>query len=163
MFLNSINFAREIAAEKDEEDIEGAVESALTELEKKRRAALDHVKSYKTQRAFANVCMKRVQDQRKNELPYHKLDHCLTIDMGQNLGFPHFEAEQVGDTYYFTPLNVFVFGVNDNSQPNGSDKMNAYVWHEKDGRRGANNIGSCLYKDYKLRGFFDTTKKKKVA
>ena len=33
--------------------------------------------------------------------------------------------------------------------------MNAYVWLEGQGDRGANNITSCLYKDFKARGYFN--------
>eukprot|EP00957_Ditylum_brightwellii_P083100 6317313-Ditylum_brightwellii.AAC.1 len=74
--------------------------------------------------------------------------------MGKNLGFPHFAVEQVGDMYYFTPITAFVFGVNDNSRVDGHDKRNAYIWHEKDGKQGANNISLCLYKDSKKQRFF---------
>lgn len=34
--------------------------------------------------------------------------------------------------------------------------MNAYTWLEGDGDRGANNITSCLYKDFAYRGFFNS-------
>ena len=76
--------------------------------------------------------------------------------MGQNLALHNFAAEQMGDTYYLTPLTIFVFGVNDDSRLDGtSDHMNAYIWSEGVGRRGANNIASCLLKDYRKRGYFD--------
>ena len=32
--------------------------------------------------------------------------------------------------------------------------MNAYIWHEGEGNRGANNICSCLLKDFTARVFF---------
>jgi len=74
--------------------------------------------------------------------------------MGQNTGLPHVVAEQVGDTYYFSPLTIFTFDAVDNSRLNGRDTMKAYIWHEGEAKRGANNIASCLLKDYKSRGFF---------
>eukprot|EP00957_Ditylum_brightwellii_P175928 13396313-Ditylum_brightwellii.AAC.1 len=52
--------------------------------------------------------------------------------MGQNLFFPAFNADQMGDIFYLTPITVLVFGVNDNSRPDGHNRMNVYVWHEKD-------------------------------
>lgn len=33
--------------------------------------------------------------------------------------------------------------------------LNEYVWLEGRGKRGANNITSCLYKDFKAYGYFD--------
>eukprot|EP00957_Ditylum_brightwellii_P129112 9848438-Ditylum_brightwellii.AAC.1 len=75
--------------------------------------------------------------------------------MGQNMGVPSFNSNQMGDTFYFTPLTAFVFGVVDTSIPDGDELMNSYIWHEKDGKRGANNIDSLLYKDYEARGFFE--------
>ena len=79
----------------------------------------------------------------------------LTIDMGQNLELPNFEGEQPGDTYYFLPLTCYLFGVVNNATATKCAKMNAYVWLEGEGDRGANNITSCLLKDFKVRGYFD--------
>ena len=70
--------------------------------------------------------------------------------MGQNFGLPKFEVEQIGDTYYLSPLTIFIFGVNDDSGPDGiADKINAYIWAEGSGKWEANNIASWLLKDYK--------------
>ena len=32
-------------------------------------------------------------------------------DFAQNLDLPHFGSEQPGDTYYFSPLGVYLFGI----------------------------------------------------
>ena len=77
--------------------------------------------------------------------------------MGHNTGLPHVAAEQVGDTYYFSPLTIFKFAAVDNSRPNGRDTMKYYIWHEGKAKRGANNIASCLLKYYKSKGFFAET------
>ena len=73
--------------------------------------------------------------------------------MGQNPGLPNFEGEQPGDTYYFSPLTVLLFGIVDNATEDGIERMDAYVWRENDGERGANNICSCLLKYFKMRGW----------
>ena len=57
-------------------------------------------------------------------------------------------------TYYFLPLTILLFGVVDNATEDRKDRMNAYIWREFDGARGANNIVSCLLKDLKLQGCF---------
>ena len=73
--------------------------------------------------------------------------------MGQNLCLPNFEAEQPGDTFYLSPLTVLLFGVVNNASEDGMDRMNAYIWREFEGDRGANNIASCLLMDLKRRGW----------
>jgi hypothetical protein len=87
-----------------------------------------------------------------NHLPSLFQRKVLTIDTGQNLCLPNFEGDQPGDTYYMSPLTVYLFGVVDNSPQNGGDQMNAFIWQEFEGDRGANNIASCLLRDLKLRG-----------
>ena len=57
-----------------------------------------------------------------------------------------------------TPLIVYLFGVVDNATDDGIDRMNAYVWREFEGDRGAKNITSCLLKDFQRRGFFFDSK-----
>ena len=71
---------------------------------------------------------------------------CLTINMGQNVPLPSLERDQYGDAYYMNPVNLYLFGVNENKRPDGNDHTNAYIWSEADDRQGANNIFSCLFK-----------------
>ena len=66
----------------------------------------------------------------------------LTIDTEQNLAVPNFLADQVGNVHYFSPLSVYLFGILHNVA--SKDTMKAYIWHEGEGNRGANNICSCL-------------------
>ena len=75
--------------------------------------------------------------------------------MGQNLCLPNFEAEQPGDTFYLSPLTVLLFGVVDNATEDGLDRMNAYIWREFEGDRGANNIGSCLLMNLERKGWLN--------
>ena len=65
--------------------------------------------------------------------------------MGQDVPFPIVEGEQFVDAYHMTPVNLYLFGVNDNARPDGHEYTNAYIWSEADGRQGANNIFlACL-------------------
>eukprot|EP00957_Ditylum_brightwellii_P201439 15325650-Ditylum_brightwellii.AAC.1 len=75
--------------------------------------------------------------------------------MGQNLCLPNFKGEQPGDIYCMSPLMVYLFGVVDNGRENGYNLMNAYLWREQDGGRGANNICSCLLNDFRNRGWME--------
>ena len=76
--------------------------------------------------------------------------------MSHNFSLPSVEGYQFGDAYYMTPVNLYLFVVNDKSRPNLHDHMNAYIWSEADGRQGANNIVSCLFEYFKERGLFSS-------
>ena len=77
--------------------------------------------------------------------------------MGQNLCLPNFAGEQPGATYYLTPLTVLLFGIVDNAplEEDGIERMDAFIWREFEGDRGANNIVSRLVKYFQLKGMFD--------
>ena len=70
--------------------------------------------------------------------------YCLVADYCQNLSIPHFGSEQPGDTYYFSPLFVYVFGVADVSGE--KSKLLAYGYSEDQGGKGGNNVASLLIK-----------------
>ena len=53
---------------------------------------------------------------------------------------PSFASEQPGATYYYSPLNVYVFGVVDAA----IDKLYAYMYMEDIGKKGGNNVASLL-------------------
>jgi hypothetical protein len=63
---------------------------------------------------------------------YFFCDYC------QNLGLPHFGGEQPGDTYYYSPLNVFCFGNVDASC--SPEELYAYGYSEDVGAKGGNNV-----------------------
>jgi hypothetical protein len=75
--------------------------------------------------------------------------YCIVADFAQNLQIPHFGDEQPGDTYYYSPLFVYVFGVVDVSST--PDVLFAYGYREDDGAKGGNNVASLLLKS--LRDF----------
>eukprot|EP00957_Ditylum_brightwellii_P201042 15323807-Ditylum_brightwellii.AAC.1 len=133
----------------DKEELENEVETVICTLDEKKEKAKKHVTQYQAQRELASKAIRLSCKGAQNaQLQYSKRCFCLTIDMGQNLFFPALNAKQVGDTFYLVPITVLVFGVNGNSRSTGHDEMNVYLWHEKDGRQGSNDIASCLLKDY---------------
>ena len=76
-----------------------------------------------------------------------KVDHelrcdCFIIDYAQNINIPHFGEEQPGDIYYLSPKNVYVFGISDPSKERTI--LHAYVYEEKTGKKGGNNVASLL-------------------
>ena len=135
----------------DEADVEQEVEIMAATVERAR----EHVSAYQVQRNNARRLINLARLDITHLLPSLCQRKVLTIDMGQNLCLPNFEAEQPGDTFYLSPLTVLLFGVVNNATSDGKDRMNAYIWREFEGDRGANNIASCLLMDLKRRGWFN--------
>jgi hypothetical protein len=50
---------------------------------------------------------------------------------------PHFGGEQPGETYYFSPLGVYCFGVVD---PTVDKKLFAHLHIEGQGQKGGNTL-----------------------
>jgi hypothetical protein len=60
------------------------------------------------------------------------------------LGVPHFGGEQPGDTYYYSPVSVYCFGVVEICSE--QDQLYAYGYTEDNSAKGGNNIVSLLMK-----------------
>jgi hypothetical protein len=72
------------------------------------------------------------------------ISFCLVADYAQNLGVPYFGSEQPGDTYYYSPLAVYIFGLVDASCT--PEQLHAYGYTEDHGGKGGNNVSSLLMK-----------------
>lgn len=81
----------------------------------------------------------------------YRFSFCLVADYCQNLGLPHFGGEQPGDTYYYSPLAVYCFGVVDATAT--PDRLLAYGYTEDQGAKGGNNVASLLMKALKDLGW----------
>ncbi len=138
-------------ARDDDANLEGVIESMAETIEKARQ----HVRDYQIQRKQGQLIISLAKLDIANHLPSLFRRKVLTIDMGQNLCLPNFEGDQPGDTFYLSPLTVLLFGVVDNATKDKRDRMNAYIWREFEGDRGANNIASCLLMDLKRRGWLN--------
>ena len=83
----------------------------------------------------------RAQDEKRRDKAVAAHDEsCLlaTFDMQSVLQLP---VSEVGVLYYKRKLVLHNFTVYDNTAPH---KAHCYLWTETDGKRGANEIGSCL-------------------
>jgi hypothetical protein len=80
----------------------------------------------------------------------------FVADYSQNMYIPNFAMEQPGETYYYSPLNVSVFGVvNCCVDPH---KLSALIYTEDQGKKGGNNVVSLLMYELKRQGL-DTPSK----
>ena len=78
-----------------------------------------------------------------------ELEVCYVCDFAQNLAIPHFGGEQPGETYYYSLLNINVFGIVDYA----TEKLFTGVYTEGDGKKGGNNVVSMLYHKMEMDGY----------
>ena len=75
------------------------------------------------------------------------------MDYSQNVGLPQFGASQAGPSYYYSPLNVYIFGIVDCGVEGG--QLDAFVYTEGKGLKGGNNVASLLMIYLKKKGWLD--------
>ena len=80
----------------------------------------------------------------------------LVGDYAQTIDIPHFGGEQPGLTYYYSPVNVNVFGCVDYA----TEHMEAFLYHEGEGKKGGNNVVSLIHQSLKNKGVFEDAKEK---
>jgi len=74
----------------------------------------------------------------------------FVADYSQNMYLPNFAGAQPGETYYYSPLNAYCFGVVDvSTRPS---KLFAHTYLEDLGKKGGDNVASMLWKQLKLSG-----------
>ncbi len=72
------------------------------------------------------------------------ISFCLVADYAQNLGVPYFGSEQPENTYYYSPLAVYIFGLVDASCT--PEQLHAYGYAEDHGGKWGNSVSSLLMK-----------------
>ena len=110
----------------------------------------DHSKQWQTQREYVKMRRDQGKEDFFNKVLWPLRRDILVADYAQNLDLPHFGGEQPGDTYYYSPLTINVFGVVDYSV----EVMDAYIYTEAEGKKGGNNVVSLLQNSLKKKGVF---------
>ena len=110
-----------------------------------------HCNMWKTQREY----VQKKRDEGKNDFLWKVLwplrRDIFVCDYMQNLDLPHYGGEQPGDTYYYSPLAIFGFGVVDYS----IEQLYAYIYTEGEGKKGGNNVVSLIHDTLKKKGVFE--------
>ena len=127
------------------QDLQLETQPALTEREAILSKATLHVQQAMIQRKLANTTIQKAID--THDLPHSERHYCFIADFAQNMELPFFGASQPGDTYYFSPLKINVFGIVDCSIFGG--KLSAHVYDEGIGKKGGNNVTSMLVNEFK--------------
>ena len=105
------------------------------------KAAL-HVNQAGDQRRLCNSKIKEAEDDLAANLSFGDSPQVIICDFGQNISCPQLAKSQAGDTFYWSALNVFIFGIVDTAIRGGA--LDAYVYHEGHGKKGGNNVASLL-------------------
>jgi hypothetical protein len=110
--------------------------------EKLIQAAAAHVEQAQCMREAVQARTAKAAEDLQNSVPHSQRSYAIVADYAQNLDLPHFGEEQPGETYYFSPKNVFIFGVVDLAL--SPAELFAYTYQEETGRKGGNNVASLL-------------------
>jgi hypothetical protein len=124
--------------EEDEEDDEDDVDEREARISK----AYKHVENAQKQRDLFNLKVEEARSDAALTVAHRLRRYCLVADYCQNMALPHFGGEQPGETYYFSPLGVYCFGVVDPTV----DKLFAHLYTEGQGQKGGNNVASLIMK-----------------
>ncbi|KAL7558198.1 hypothetical protein ACA910_009421 [Epithemia clementina (nom. ined.)] len=105
-------------------------------------AAARHVTSAREMRCSIKDRQETSQQLKANNVEHSDMCYMIIIDYAQNMDVPHFGGEQPCETYYYSPKNVFVFGVCDVTV--NPIQMHAYCYEEETGKKGGNNVALLI-------------------
>ena len=109
-----------------------------------------------TQRKYVRERMQVAKDDVVNAIPWPHHHYMFVCDYAQTMDLPHFGGEQPGEVYYYSPLNINVFGTCDYS----TELMEAFIYNEGEGKKGGNNVVSMIEMTLKNKGVFKDAKEK---
>jgi hypothetical protein len=141
-------------------------EDAVVKLEWKSEATIQEADSLETMIDKASVHVKKAKDMQQmligkanaalewtnsiinalqiSDERWMEAVDCIVGDYCQNLALPYLGEHQPGETYYFSPLTVNCFGLANVGMEQAT--LNAYIYHEGEGKKGGNNVASLIYK-----------------
>ena len=117
--------------------------------------ASEHVRMAQVQRLLYVLFVHKARADRLANKPHSESSYTFVVDYGQNMALPAFHKEQPGCAYYYSPLNIYNGGVVDQAflDENGqiTNLLYAHVYHEGEGKKGANNVVSLVNKTLLLK------------
>jgi hypothetical protein len=106
-------------------------------------AAAKHVRMARSQRLMFVNKKSEALNSATNLTPM-KRTYTYVCDFAHNMYLPNFAAEQPGATYYYSPLNVYPFGIiNCSCNP---CQLTALMFSEGEGKKGGNTVASMIWK-----------------
>jgi hypothetical protein len=114
--------------------------------EKDSLDATEHVRKAQVMWASVNEKSRKTREDRQQSTEHADRTYTFVADYCQNMSLPHFGKEQPGDTYYYTPTNLYGFGVADVSFVDDDGNEADHLCKEGYGAIGRNNVASMLMK-----------------
>jgi len=119
--------------------------------------ASKHIEDAVKMQNYANKKMHESLQDKIDNKPWSKMRGVSIADYCQNMECPYFGLWQPGNTYYFSLISVFCFGVSNVGIKDHS--LRAYIYLEgEEGKKGRNNVASLLMKHLSETGCIDNTK-----
>ena len=112
-----------------------------------------HVNQFALMREHVKTITKKAKEDAEKNTPWSQRMVVQIADFAQNLDMPHFGGEQPGDTYYFSPLGIYLFGIV--SPYIHSSNLLCQYFTEGEGAKGGNNVASMLWNNFKQEGFIE--------
>lgn len=128
---------------EDEDAGDVSVDKIALEWERRILEASTHVRRARVQRALANQKIETAKLHKQQNVHHSERTYTFIADYCQNMSLPFFGSSQPGETYYYTPLNVYLFGVVDAS---ADDHLHGHLYKEGDAKKGGNSVASLIIK-----------------
>ena len=112
-----------------------------------------HVLQFSNMRNFVKKLIDISKEHTMNDVPWKERVIVEIADFAQNLDLPHFGSEQPGDTYYYSPLRIYLFGIV--SSYKRKDSLLCQYFTEGEGAKGGNNVASMLWNNFKINDFIN--------
>ena len=127
-----------------------------------QKAAL-HIRQAQGMRQFANLKVEQAQRHMDEGLEHCDAHRCLVMDYAQNGQVPFLGNVQPGATYYYTPLRINIFGLVDPAMDKGTGHLDAYVYDERQGGKGGDNVASMVMLYLKKKGWLRDERGKELT
>jgi hypothetical protein len=146
---------------KDNDKDGTLMEAREQETQKIANEIKQHIKEETSMRA---LCQKAIEDAKtatRDNVVDKDMVITLVTDYCGNMEMPFFGKDQPGETYYYTPKTVNLFGIVDYNPV--KELLHAYGYGEEHGgNKGSNNDALLLKKHLEDHGLLDGTKRKSM-
>jgi hypothetical protein len=117
------------------------------ELDDKEKSLLDAAKHVEEAQSMRELANRKILERRETaNKPRSERVVTVCCDYAQNGELPSYGNKQLGETYYFSPLTVIIFGVVNTDKE--EDTLTTYCYDEGVGQKGGNNVTSLLMKHF---------------
>jgi hypothetical protein len=145
--------------EEDDDEDGTLMEEREQETIKVAEEIKQHIEDASSMRALCRKAIEEAKKATRENVEDDEMVITLVADYCQNMEMPFFGKDQPGETYYYTPKTINLFGVVDCNQE--KEVLYAYGYGEEHGGKGGNNVALLLMRHLGDRGLLDASRKRK--